>query len=406
MTVDGVAGRALRRLGAECAARLGGRRLQRLGRPPPPDAPARARPASGSCSSRASARATATSTSSSAPDGRLLPLKADPVARATELPPATASIVARPPRRSPGPTTAWMAAPRRAPGAQTRRSRSTRCMPAPGWRDAGRRPQPDWDELADRLIPYVAGMGFTHVEFLPIMEHPFGGSWGYQPLGLFAPTARFGTPDGFARFVDRCHAAGIGVILDWVPAHFPTDAHGLAQFDGTRALRACRPARGLPPGLEHADLQSRPQRGARLPDRQRAALAGAFPRRRAARRCGGLHALPRLQPQGTASGSPTATAGARTSKPSPSCSELNAVVAERCPGALMIAEESHRLARRDRGRSRRAGSASTTSGTWAGCTTRCTTCEQDPIHRQLPPRRHDLRPGLCLVRALHPAALA
>ncbi|WP_330970555.1 alpha-amylase family glycosyl hydrolase, partial [Lysobacter sp. A3-1-A15] len=91
---------------------------------------------------------------------------------------------------------------------------------------------PDWDQLADRLIPYVASMGFTHLELLPITEHPFGGSWGYQPLGLFAPSARYGSPEGFARFVDRCHREHIGVILDWVPAHFPSDAHGLARFDG------------------------------------------------------------------------------------------------------------------------------------------------------------------------------
>jgi 1,4-alpha-glucan branching enzyme len=90
-----------------------------------------------------------------------------------------------------------------------------------------------YDELGDTLIPYAADMGFTHLELLPVSEFPFDGSWGYQPIGLYAPTSRFGPPEGFARFVDRCHQAGLGVIIDWVPAHFPTDAHGLARFDGT-----------------------------------------------------------------------------------------------------------------------------------------------------------------------------
>ena len=90
-----------------------------------------------------------------------------------------------------------------------------------------------WRELADTLVPYVAEMGFTHLELLPISEHPFEGSWGYQPIGLFAPSSRQGSPDDFAYFVDRCHQAGIGLILDWVPGHFPTDQHGLGRFDGT-----------------------------------------------------------------------------------------------------------------------------------------------------------------------------
>ena len=99
-------------------------------------------------------------------------------------------------------------------------------------------------ELADSLIPYVQDMGFTHIEVLPISEHPFDGSWGYQPLGLFAPTSRFGRPDEFRNFVDRCHEAGIGVINDWVPGHFPSDPQGLGWFDGTALYEHADPRKG------------------------------------------------------------------------------------------------------------------------------------------------------------------
>ncbi len=102
-----------------------------------------------------------------------------------------------------------------------------------------------YDEIADRLIPYVSEMGFTHIELLPINEHPFDGSWGYQPIGLFAPTSRHGSPEAFARFVDRCHAAGIGILLDWVPGHFPTDPHGLGRFDGTALYEHADPRQGM-----------------------------------------------------------------------------------------------------------------------------------------------------------------
>ncbi|UAY78274.1 1,4-alpha-glucan branching protein GlgB [Pasteurella canis] len=102
----------------------------------------------------------------------------------------------------------------------------------------------DYDQIAEELIPYVKEMGFTHIEFLPLSEFPFDGSWGYQPLGLYSPTSRFGTAEGLKRLIDKAHDAGINVILDWVPGHFPSDTHGLAAFDGTALYEHADPKEG------------------------------------------------------------------------------------------------------------------------------------------------------------------
>ncbi|MGN6582180.1 MAG: 1,4-alpha-glucan branching protein GlgB [Rhizobiaceae bacterium] len=160
--------------------------------------------------------------------GEILPLKADPVSFAQERAPATASIICGTPRHE-WSDEEWM----RARGAALSAPISIYEMHLGSWRRGGNGEALDYDTIAELLVPYIAEMGFTHVELLPITEHPFSGSWGYQPIGLFAPTSRFGPPEAFARFVDKLHRSGIGVIIDWVPAHFPTDAHGLIRFDGT-----------------------------------------------------------------------------------------------------------------------------------------------------------------------------
>ena len=177
--------------------------------------------------------------------GHLVPQKADPVAFHAERAPAQGSIVEgatqRPEKPSQGPSLdvdhpatiyevhlgSWM----RAEGESESGDGSGRFL--------------TYDELAEKLVPYAVDMGFTHLEFLPVSEYPFSGSWGYQPVGLFAPTARFGDPQGFGRLVAAAHEAGLGVILDWVPAHFPSDPHGLALFDGTALYEHADPRLGF-----------------------------------------------------------------------------------------------------------------------------------------------------------------
>jgi 1,4-alpha-glucan branching enzyme len=178
------------------------------------------------------------------PDGTAQPLKADPFAFASELRPKTASLTARPAKPDWGDNAHrahWAAAdPRREPIAIYEVHPGSWQRGDNGWFLS-------WDAMAERLIPYVADMGFTHIEFLPVSEHPYDPSWGYQTTGLYAPSARFGGPDGFARFVDGAHRAGISVLIDWVPAHFPVDEHGLAHFDGTALYEHEDPRLGFHP---------------------------------------------------------------------------------------------------------------------------------------------------------------
>jgi len=179
-----------------------------------------------------------------ASDGALLPLKTDPYAFRCEPPPGNASVVEA---ESTFVWTddAWLA---------SRRARQQPRAPIAiyeahlgSFRRNEDGTSPTYRELAEMLVPYVASLGFTHVELLPVAEHPFYGSWGYQPMGLFAPTCRYGSPDDFRALVDAFHGAGIGVIVDWVPAHFPADPEGLGRFDGTCLYEHEDPRKGVHP---------------------------------------------------------------------------------------------------------------------------------------------------------------
>jgi len=269
-------------------------------------------------------------------DGVRIPDKADPLARATEAPPSTASVIA-----DTLPFVwhddGWMAD-------RTRRQRpdapvSIYEVHAASWYRTDISQTPHWDDLAERLVPYVAGMGFTHVELMPIAEYPFGGSWGYQPLGLFAPSGRFGPVEGFARFVDTCHRAGIGVIVDWVPGHFPGDSYGLARFDGTALYEHQDPREGF-----HQDWNTYIYNFGRR-EVQGFLIASA------------IHWLEHFHVDGLRVDAvasmlyrdysrkpgewiPNIYGGRENLEAISFLRHFNAVVAERCPGAITIAEES------------------------------------------------------------------
>jgi 1,4-alpha-glucan branching enzyme len=174
--------------------------------------------------------------------GELLPLKADPHAERAERPPGTASVIANPSRHV-WQDGGWMNA---------RAQRNDREAPIAiyevhlaSWRRPEHGQYLSYRELAEQLVPYVADLGFTHIEVMPLTEYPFDGSWGYQPISLFAPTSRHGGADDCRAFIDACHRAGLGLWLDWVPGHFPTDAHGLGRFDGTALYEHADPRQGL-----------------------------------------------------------------------------------------------------------------------------------------------------------------
>ncbi|HEY5293841.1 MAG TPA: alpha-amylase family glycosyl hydrolase, partial [Gaiellaceae bacterium] len=164
--------------------------------------------------------------------------KADPLAFEAEVPPKTASVIFE--SAYEWSDADWLE--RRASQEQLERPLSIYEVHAPSWRSGL-----GWRELAVQLATYVNDLGFTHVELLPVMHHPFSGSWGYQVTGYYAPLSTMGTPDDFRFFIDHLHAAGIGVILDWVPAHFPRDEWALARFDGTALYEHDDPRRGAHP---------------------------------------------------------------------------------------------------------------------------------------------------------------
>jgi len=173
--------------------------------------------------------------------GQMLPLKSDPVGFGSEHPPANASVV----RTISGDWSdaGWMAS---RGGAQNIEAPiSVYEVHLGSWRRAPGDRMLSYLELAGQLVDYAADMGFTHIELMPISEYPFDGSWGYQPVGLFAPTIRHGTPSELRAFINAAHARGIGVLLDWVPGHFPSDAHGLGHFDGTALYEHKDPREGF-----------------------------------------------------------------------------------------------------------------------------------------------------------------
>ena len=271
-------------------------------------------------------------------DGRRL-LKADPFARRAELPPGTASIVAASELAHQWHDAAWCA--QRSAQPPWAAPISIYEVHAGAWRHLPGEPGTamHWQALTETLVPYVQEMGFTHIELMPLAEYPFGGSWGYQPVALFALTQRYGSEEAFAAFVEACHAAGIGVLLDWVPGHFPGDAHGLHEFDGQPLFEYAHPFEG-----RHAEWDTWVY-DYRRPEVRAFLIASA------------LHWLRRFhldglrvdavasmlyRDYGRAAGQwlPNHRGGVENLEAVSFLRRLNTAVHAQCPGALVIAEES------------------------------------------------------------------
>ena len=262
-------------------------------------------------------------------DGRLLQ-KADPLAQATEVPPATASVVHA--SSYTWHDQNWLA--RRADGSAHDRPMSVYEVHLPSWR-----PGLSYRQLAVELPAYVRDLGFTHVELMPVMEHPFGGSWGYQVSGFYAPTSRLGSPDDFKALVDALHRAGIGVIVDWVPAHFPKDDFALREFDGAPLYEPADPLRA-----EHPDWGTLEFDYGRTEVRNFLVANAVF-------WCQEYH-VDGLRVDAVASmlyldysregdaWSPNADGGRENWDAVRFLQEMNATVYRRCPGVVTIAEES------------------------------------------------------------------
>ena len=267
--------------------------------------------------------------------GIVLPLKADPFARQFELPPATASVVTSHDSFD-WTDEAWM---------NNRARRQADDAPIAiyevhvgSWLESPSDVSV-WTDAGPKLIQYARRMGFTHIELLPITEHPFGGSWGYQPLGMFAPSARYGTPAEFAGFIDECHDAGLAVLMDWVPAHFPDDAHGLADFDGTALYEHADPRQGV-----HPDWDTRVYNVGRDEVRNFLIASALYWLRNFhvdGLRVDAVASMLYLD-YSRAPGQwvPNRYGGNQNLEAVEFLRELNAAIATQCPGAIVVAEES------------------------------------------------------------------